>query len=334
MATPVTLSGQSSTSLPDWYTNYAQQILSNAQALSARPYTTYQGPRLAQFTPEQLQGFTASTQAAGAYEPALAKATEATTGALSTSPLETAQPYLSKAAQSSVENIGQYMNPFTEQVVNRIGQLGARTLREQLMPEINAKFIGAGQFGGSRQAEAIGRALRDVSEGTLAEQAKALQSGYTEAGRLSSEDLSRMGTLASYAGNLGERTTAQKLAAAQQLGALGEQAQTLGLRGAEAIGGVGATKQGMNQRNLELAYADFLKQQGYPAEQINTMMGALQGTSGAMPKLIQETKQELPTEYPSSLTSAANVATALGVAKDLGLSDIAKEQLRKWLLGT
>lgn len=330
MATPVTLSAQRTTALPDWYTNYAQNILSNAQALSARPYATFQGPRLAGFTPEQLQGFTAATGAAGAYKPSLEAATEATTGALSTSPLEAAQPYLSRAGQTSVENIGQYMNPYTEQVVDRIGELGARTLREKLMPAIGSEFIGAGQFGGSRQAEAIGRALRDVSEGTLAEQARALQSGYTEAGRLSSEDLARMGTLANYAGNLSERTAAQRLAAAQQLGALGEQAQTLGLRGAEAIGGVGATKQAMDQRNLELAYADFLKQQGYPAEQLDVLMGALKGTAGAIPKIDQETRQELPNEYPSSLTGAANIATGIGVAKDLGITDIIKKYLEEY----
>lgn len=321
---PVTLESQTTTALPEWYTNYAQQILSNAQALAARPYTTYQGPRLAGFTPEQLQGFTQTKEAAGAYQPSLTAATQAVSGALATNPLATAQPYLSQAGQSSVANIGQYMNPYTEQVVKRIGELGARNLRENLMPAIGARFIGAGQFGGSRQAEAIGKALRDVSEGTLAEQAKALQSGYTEAGRLSAEDLSRYGTLANIAGAMGERTGAQALDVSRQFGSLAEQAQKLGLTGAEATTGVGATQQAMNQRNLELAYADFLKQQGYPAEQIATMTGSLQGVAGAMPKTIEETKQVLPEQYPASGSSQtmSEVTGWLGVyqkLKDAGL---------------
>lgn len=328
MADPVTLKGQTTTALPDWYTNYAQQILSNAQTLAARPYTTYQGPRVAGFTPEQLAGFSQAKEAATAYQPGLTAATQAASGALATNPLATAQPYLSQAGQSSVANIGQYMNPYTEQVVNRIGELGARNLRENLMPAINAKFIGAGQFGGSRQAESIGKALRDVSESTLAEQARALQSGYTEAGRLSGEDLSRYGTLASIAGSMGERTGAQALDVSRQLGTLAEQAQRLGLTGAEATTNVGAAQQAMNQRNLELAYADFLKQQGYPAEQIATMTGALQSTAGAMPKMVSETSQQLPDEYPSSMQTASNIATYIGAAKDLGIID----QLKKWLL--
>lgn len=324
--TPVTLSGQTTTALPDWYTNYAQQILSNAQTLSARPYTTYQGPRIAGFTPEQLAGFGQTKEAATAYKPGLEAATQAASGALSTNPLATAQPYLTQAGQSSVANIGQYMNPYTEQVVNRIGELGGRTLREQLLPQISSRFIGAGQFGGSRQAEAIGRALRDVSEGTLAEQAKALQAGYTEAGRLSGEDLSRYGQLANIAGTLGERTSGQALDVSRQLGTLAEQAQKLGLAGGLATTGVGAEQQAMNQRNLELAYADFLKQQGYPAEQIATMTGALQATAGAIPKMVSETKDVLPEQYPASGSSqtASEISGWLGAyqkAKEAGLLD-------------
>jgi len=36
----------SQTVLPEWYTNYAMQLLSNQQAVAARPYATYQAPRV------------------------------------------------------------------------------------------------------------------------------------------------------------------------------------------------------------------------------------------------------------------------------------------------
>ena len=330
MADPVTLSSSTTTGLPDWYTNTAMEALANAKALAARPYTAFTGPRVAGFTPEQLRGFAATETAAGAYQPGLAKATEVAGGALATSPLATAQPYLSKSAESTVAGIGAYMNPYTEQVVNRIGELGARTLREQLMPAIGAKFIGAGQFGGSRQAEAIGRALRDVSESTLAEQAKALQAGYSEAAGLSAADLARMGTLASVAGSMGERTGAQGLDVSRQLGALAEQAQELGLRGAEAVTGVGAEKRKMDQANIDVAVADYLRQLGYPAEQINTMIGALQGISGAVPKVVEEVGQQIPNEYPSELANLSKIATGVGIAKDLGIVDSLKDQITEW----
>ena len=92
-----------------------------------------------------------------------------------------AQPYLQQAAQmtgqagqTGLAGIQDYMNPYQEQVVNRIGSLAERNLRENLLPTIQDKAIQSGQFGGSRQGEAIGRALRDTQESALAQQAQAL----------------------------------------------------------------------------------------------------------------------------------------------------------------
>jgi hypothetical protein len=139
--------------------------------------------------------------------------------------LETAQPFLTNAATTSVSNINAYMNPYQEQVVDRIGDIGARTLREKLLPEISDRFIGAGSFGGSRQAEATGRAIRDTMEGISAEQAKALQAGYGEAAGLSQADLARQAQLAQISGGLG---TAQQGALANAGTGIANIGSTLG----------------------------------------------------------------------------------------------------------
>ena len=55
----------SQTVLPDWYTNYAMDILAGQTAASARPYSTYEAPRIAGFNPTQQQGFDATRAAAG-----------------------------------------------------------------------------------------------------------------------------------------------------------------------------------------------------------------------------------------------------------------------------
>ncbi len=128
------------TVLPDWYTIYAQQLVANQNAVSAQPYTTFQGPRVADFTPQQQQGFGMTGQAATAYQPGLTAATGATQGAVNApGALEAAQPMINAAGQSSVANINQYMNPYNEQVVNRIGQLGARNLTENLLPQVEGR---------------------------------------------------------------------------------------------------------------------------------------------------------------------------------------------------
>lgn len=284
----------SQTVLPDWYTNYAMQVLSNQQAASAIPYTPYQGPRVAEFSPTQQQAFGMTGQAATAYQPALGQATQATQAAMGApGALATAQPYLAQAAQTAPGVVNQYMNPYQEQVVNRIAELGARNLQENIMPGIEGRYIAAGQLGfGGRQPGTgtpsgmmtdTARAVRDVSADILGKQSEALQAGYSGALGAAQADLARQAGLAGTAGNLGYQQNAQQLAGAGQLAELGAQAQQLGLTGAGALGQVGATQQNQAQRNLDVAYGDFLRQQGYPQEQINAMVQTLGGIRGAVP---------------------------------------------------
>lgn len=407
---PLAPSGSTTqTVLPDWYTNYAQDILSRQAAVAATPYPTYQGPRVADFTADQKAGFDMTKAAATAGQEAVGGALSATQGNLGRSSLGAAQPYLTQAgalsgvsaatpnlqtgadllrqstqggglqaaqpfltnaANTSVANIGAYMNPYQEQVVNRIGDIGARTLREKLLPEISDRFIGAGGFGGSRQAEATGRAIRDTMEGISAEQSKALQAGYGEAAGLSQSDLARQAQLAQTAGGLGtaqqgalqaagtgianigtslgnltadqqralaglgETTgrlygadTAQTNQTAAQIAALGQQQQEMGLAGAGALQGIGAQQQGLNQKNLDTAYSDFLKQQAYPQEQITGMMGALQGVAGAVPKATLESSfapYNPNVATPAKTTGLQDAATAAGSVTAI------LDALKKW----
>lgn len=263
----VPVSSTQQTILPDWYTNYAMDILANQQAVASRPYTTYQGPRIAEFTPLQQQAFEKTPQAAQAY-----------------------QPYLEQASRSAADVTQQYMNPYTEQVVNRIGQLGARTLQEQLIPSIENRMIAAGQFGGTRQAELMGRAIRDTMEGISAQQAGALQQGYTQAQSAAQQELQRQGALAS-------------------------QAQQLGLTGVGALQQAGGLQQTQGQRNLDLAYEDFMRQQNYPQEQIKGLIGALQGVQPAVPQAASKVGTEVPGAFSPSLLSTltSGLATAAGL---------------------
>jgi hypothetical protein len=318
------VSKTTTTATPDWYQNYAKDLMAGQQNIATTPYQTYQGPRIADFTATQQQGMDKTIGAAGLAAPAIQQGIGVAQGQIGQSGLSAAQPYLQQAGQAAYGNVGQYMNPYNEAVTNRIGELGARTLREQLLPEISDRFVRSGQFGGSRQSEMIGRGLRDVYESTLAKQAEALQTGYGGALTAAQEDLRRQGQLAQTAGGLGTAGVTSGLDVAKTLAELGTGAQTSGLAGAAAITGVGAAQQGMNQQNLTLAYQDFLKQQGYPQEQIDAAlktMGAV-GTSGAVPKAQTEVGIE-PLNYqqqyaPSGLsTGLGAAATTAGILKDL-----------------
>jgi len=212
-----------------------------------------------------------------------------------------AQPYLNQAAQmtgqagqTGLAGIQDYMNPYNEQVVKRIGELGARNLREQFLPQIQDKAIQSGQFGGSRQGEAIGRALRDTQESTLAQQAQALQSGYGQAAQqlaadrtrqlqaagqtaalgqtqagLESADLARyaqtgsqLGALGQMTGQLAGQAGTQALQVGQQTGTLAGQDLTRQLQGAQQLGALGQAQAQLGLQNIgALEGAGAMRQQ-------------------------------------------------------------------------
>jgi hypothetical protein len=288
-------------------------------------------PRVAGFTPTQQQAFGMTGTAATAYQPLLNQATGvAQAAANAPGALNTAQPFLTQAGQTSVSNIGSYMNPYNDAVISRIGELGARNLAENIMPEIEGRYIQAGQlgFGGrgglggtpSGMMTDTARALRDVNADILAQQTKALQSGYTEAAGLAGTDLNRFGNLASTAGNLAQTQQEQQLAASGALSTLGTKAQDLGLAGAGALANVGAQEQQLGQKNLDVAYADFLRQQGYPQEQINNMINTFKGVAtgvpqaetsyGISPSGVQQQYSSTAKDIASALTAAAGVIGA------------------------
>lgn len=288
--TPGTSTQATTSYLPDWYNEYTKNMLGRAQAVAEIPYSTFPGPRVAGFTPTEKTGFEMTRQAAGAYNPFLGGAQMAL-GAASTT-----FPQMAKT----------YMSPYTEGVVNRIADVGLRQLQEKFLPAIGQEFIQAGQFGpgpaSSRMGEFGARALRDVQESILGQQAQALESGYKTAADIYGQDVRNLADLAS------------------RYGAMGETAQGLGLRGAQAYGATGAAEREMQQRNLDLAYQDFLRQQQYPQEQTRFLSQMLGGV-----RLPEVTIQER-TDVPAQAAGPSGFEQAIG-----GFSDVTEvfNQLKK-----
>ncbi len=333
-------------------------ILSSQQAASARPLALFQGPRIADFTADQQAAFEASRQGATSFQPELGAASAGAQGALSRSSLgaaqpllgqaagmsgvEAAQPYLGAAGQIAPDVVGQYMNPYMENVVGRIGELGTRALKEQVLPGIEGEMIRAGQFGGTRQAEITGRAIRDAIEGISAQQSQALASGFGQAQTAAQADLARQGQLAVTAGGLTQQQqqvlsdiagrtgtlygadTATELGVSDRMARLAEQRQQQELVGAGALQGVGAAQQALTQRNLDLANQDFERQQAYPQQQIGALTQTLQGVAGAIPKSELTQGFGSPAQQqefgPSSGANAlSTLPTTTGILERLGI---------------
>lgn len=308
------------------------------------------------------------TQAAGAgtaglASPYLQQAALGTAIAGGTS-ANLADPYMQQAAQLSgqgaqtgLAGIEAYMNPYQEQVIERIGELGQRNLRENLLPAIQDKAIAAGQFGGSRQGEAIGKALRDVQESTLAQQSQALQSGYSQAAaqqaadrarqlqaaqqqagfgaqaaQLSAADLQRLLSASGQQAALGQ-TMAGLSAADQQrlLSAAGQQAaigQSLAglsaadqqrlLAGAQQQAGLGQALAGLEGTDLA-RYGTAASQLGALGQAYGSLAGT---TAQQLASLGQQTGALAGQDYTRQLQAAQQLG-ALGQAQQtMGLQDI------------
>jgi hypothetical protein len=274
---PSTSSSLTTSQVPQYLSDYLYNLMSGAYSAAQEEYQPYSGPRLAGFSPNQLEAFNQTQGSVGAYKPQLGAAEQTATEAANLSPTAMAQPYFNAASASMPGVVSNYMNPYEENVTNRMGDIAARQIREKLMPAMNDQFIRAGQFGSTRQQELAQRGVRDIAENLSGQIGTQLAQGYTTAGQQAQEDLRRQASIGQAAGQLaGTEMTGLGNIAGLQAG-LGQKEQALGLQGAAALEAVGAQQQGQQQKNLDLAYQDFLRQTQYPKEQISFLSNVVRG---------------------------------------------------------
>lgn len=247
--------------------------------------------------------------------------------AASTQPtgLMAASPYLAAASAPSSTGIASYMNPYNDAVTNRIAQLGARNLSENLLPTISSDFIKAGQYGSQRQGDLIQRALRDTQESVLGQQASALQQGYGQAVNAAQSDSARLAGLASTAGGLGTAQQQALLGAGQATGQLSSSDLArlqaagvdlgqlgLGLSSAQATDAARQLAAGQGVGNLGLGAAQAQANYGLQQGQLN--LGALSGYQSALGNAAQGL-QGLGTQRQNSGLQAAAALESAGAAQ-------------------
>lgn len=274
---PSTSSSLTTSQVPQYLSDYLYNLMSGAYSAAQEEYQPYQGPRVAGLSPDQMAAFNVTRQAVGSYQPQLTAAEQSATKAADLSPTEAAQPYFNAASSATPDIIGSYMNPYQENVTNRMGDLAARQIREKLMPELGDQFIRAGQYGSTRQQELAQRGVRDISENLASQIGSQLAQGYTTAGTQAQEDMRRLASIGQASGTL-SGTEMQGLGNIANVQAgLGQKEQALGLQGAGALETIGQTQQQQQQKNLDLAYQDFLRQTQYPKEQIGFLSNVIRG---------------------------------------------------------
>jgi len=261
----VTTYGQTIDSMPKWLSDYTQGLVARANAIAAEPYQPYGGPRIADFSPDEMAGFGMTRANIGAYQPYMDAA-----GATLTGGLDMTADHLASGTRDFTSSVGDYMDPFIGHVLSRQQELSNRNLQENLIPQLQNTFTRAGHFGSDRMMDLAGRTFRDVGENLQREQLGALSQAYNQAGQLFGADRARDLQAAGISAETG-------IQGARELGALGRMASQMGFGDAAALEAIGRTNRGLTQDSLNLAYQDFLQQRNYPRETIDWMSSVIRG---------------------------------------------------------
>ncbi len=275
-----TITTTSAASLPEWYNQYAQNLLGRGYAVTSEPYQAYGAPRVAGFSGDQQQAFNLTRQNVGSFQPFFQQGAQTLAQSAQGSAGAQAQPFLQQGTQTFPQAAQSYMNPYVNAVVDNVGTLAARNLRENLLPAVNRTFVGGGTFGGSRSAEFTNRAVRDTNEAAMRQQSELLRQGYTDAANIFNQDAG-----------------------------LGRDLQTMNAADAAALSGIGQQQQNLAQTSANLAFEDFQRQRDFPFTQVQRLAGL--GSNLRVP-------ESRTTTEPAPNQTAANIGAILSGIGSIG----------------
>jgi hypothetical protein len=96
-------------------------------------------------------------------------------------PLDSALTAGESGMDVSQADISKFFNPYENAVVGGLGAQSATNVQRNLMPQLQAGFVGSGALGSQRYANALGQTMGDVNTNLLQEQNKTRMAGYNTA---------------------------------------------------------------------------------------------------------------------------------------------------------
>ena len=223
------------------------------EARDEEGFQKFPAPRLAEFSPEQSEAQQGISNIARS-------------GISSDPRLSSSKTYMAPALEATASSRGtfdadtasKFMSPYIQNVID-IQKREARRSGELQNQQIADQAVGAGSYGGSRQAFQESERRRNEAQLLDDIQAKGLQSAF-ETGSAQFE-----------------REKGRDLAAGQQYAGLAEQAPRLALAELGALSGVGAAKQEQGQRALDIGYQEFQEELQYPERALQEYSSIIRG---------------------------------------------------------
>lgn len=292
------------------------------------PYAPYSGQRTAGPSALQTQAFQGLS---GLSMPS--EIMEAATRSLAdTTAAYGRNPYTYEAREITtglgpVGTLQDYMNPYTQQVVDvqtREAQRQADIQRQNILAQYGGAGGRASAFGGSRQVIAESEAAAALARLQNEITAKGYSTAYDKAQAQRLAEAAKFQE-AQTASEAGRRTVAADTArfGLEALSGRGQSAlneitaqgrvQDQELNRLRALSEAGATQRGITQAGLTADYEDFLRQQGYPAQQLKDVMPAANALLGS-----SSVTNQYGTPSSSLAQILGGITTGIGFGQNLG----------------
>tara|TARA_R110001592_G_scaffold28567_1_gene104631 strand:- start:475 stop:1407 length:933 start_codon:yes stop_codon:yes gene_type:complete len=280
--------------------DYARKLLESSYQQSQSPINI-PDIQVAGFSPDQQAAVAAQREGIGAFQPFLDTAGKTVSDTIG-------QP--SVGANYGAEGIAQFMNPFTESVIDA-SQADIARQGQIAQNQINANAVGAGAFGGSRQAIANQELQRNVMDQQAKTGSQLRATGFESA-------LQQARNLADT--QIRERSLLGQLAG-QQAG-IGQLQQQLSQNDIASQLGIGSLQQGQAQALLDAARQGDLQQAYEPQQRLAQFSDILRGVPSS-----SQVSTSVTAPTPSLLSQIGGVAaTGLGLAGQLGYRPFSNNQ--------
>jgi len=289
--------------IPEEFMPYFERLMGRVEGQSLEPYQAYEGSRVAESGNFADIGAARdlTRNIAGSNIEGLDEAQAATRANISRAtelgqygPGQFSEFGFDPTRQFTGAEVENYMSPYMTNVMDFQKSRAVEDF-DRGRGARNARAIQSGAFGGSRQAVQEGIAEEALSSQLQGIDATGRQAAYEQASRQFGSDRdAQFATQQAQADELGRVQTgteasrqfgaSQGLAALQAGGteagrllAMGEAGRGAEIQNAQLLDAIGRDQQGEAQAGLDIDYQDFLRQQGYPHEQLAFYSDILRG---------------------------------------------------------
>jgi len=216
-------------------------------------------------------------------------------------------PQQVQAGQLATTDIGQYQNPFTEQVI-RANEADILRGAQMGLNSLGAQAQAAGAFGGSRHGIAEAELGRNVAQQLAQSSAGLRQAGFQNAQQMALADIQNRLGAQQFNVTSGLQGAQQRLGAGSQLANIANLGFGMGQKVQQNLMQQGALQQGLQQALIDAAKQQYAGYTGAPASSINYVTNAL----GAAPNVGTQETSSKPGLF-GMLTSIAGLASGMPV---------------------